>query len=184
MVKTQYLIYAGLGFIGAIIKDILDDGGISMPKFKDGKMVLGFIGSGLIGAVVACIADNDPLTAITSGFMSMSLITNIMHGKKDQVILIGETTEEMVRRIAKDNCVDPELAVKVAKCESGLNPKAINTNTDGSRDRGLFQINEKYHPEVTDTQAFDVAFSTKFFCDAQKAGFISWWNASKKCWGG
>lgn len=37
---------------------------------------------------------------------------------------------------------DPETAVAVAKCESGLNPKAYNgKNRDGSSDGGVFQVN-------------------------------------------
>jgi len=36
----------------------------------------------------------------------------------------------------------------------GLRPDAVNVNRDGSRDRGIFQINDKYHP-LTDEQAFD-----------------------------
>ncbi len=36
-------------------------------------------------------------------------------------------------------------AIKIAKCESGLNPKAIGTNVDFSQDFGLFQLNSHYH---------------------------------------
>lgn len=92
------------------------------------------------------------------------------------------TTEETIRKIAKEEGVDPELAVKVARCESSLNPTALNMNATGSRDRGIFQINDKWHPEVTDDEAFNVEFSTKFFCTAMKGGNLSWWNASRTCW--
>ena len=36
------------------------------------------------------------------------------------------------------------IALAVAKAESGLNPKAINRNGDGSKDVGIFQINDKH----------------------------------------
>lgn len=37
---------------------------------------------------------------------------------------------------------DPDTAVRIAKCESSMNPKAINRkNKNGSVDYGLFQIN-------------------------------------------
>lgn len=97
-------------------------------------------------------------------------------------VLIDETPEQTIRRIAKDEMVDADLCVKVAKCESGLNPVAINANKDGSYDHGIFQINDKYHPEVSMSQAFDVEFATRFFCRAFKQGNLSWWNASKSCW--
>lgn len=48
-------------------------------------------------------------------------------------------------------------ATAVALAESGGRVHAANTagNTPPSRDRGLWQINDHYHPEVTDEQAFN-----------------------------
>lgn len=48
-------------------------------------------------------------------------------------------------------------AVAIALAESGGNPSAVNTagNQPPSRDRGLWQINSFWHPEVTDAQAFN-----------------------------
>lgn len=48
-------------------------------------------------------------------------------------------------------------SIAVAAAESGGNPAAVGRNTDGSRDRGLWQINSKWHPEVTDAAAFNPA---------------------------
>ena len=93
-----------------------------------------------------------------------------------------ETVEQTIIRITKERGIDPALAVRVARCESGLNPAAININTDKSKDRGLFQWNDKWHPEITDEIAFDPECATRAFCDAVSSGNISWWNASKKCW--
>ena len=94
----------------------------------------------------------------------------------------SETVEQTIRRIAKDEGIDPDLAVRVAKCESGLNPGAKHVNPAGSVDRGLFQINSRWHKEVSDETAFDIERSTRFFCKSFKEGHLSWWNASKKCW--
>lgn len=48
-------------------------------------------------------------------------------------------------------------------CESGGNTNATNTtgNTPPSRDRGLCQINSFWHPEVSDSCAYDSVCSTK-----------------------
>lgn len=48
-------------------------------------------------------------------------------------------------------------AIAVALEESGGNPDAVNVNKDKyrSRDRGLWQINDHWHPEVSDAIAFD-----------------------------
>ena len=48
-------------------------------------------------------------------------------------------------------------AIAVALAESNGWTQAVLTNSDAycSRDRGLWQINDHWHPEVTDAQAFD-----------------------------
>ncbi len=40
--------------------------------------------------------------------------------------------------------ISPILLQAIAKVESGLNPKAVNINTNGSRDLGLMQINSSW----------------------------------------
>ena len=45
-------------------------------------------------------------------------------------------------------------AVAVALAESGGRADAVNINSDGSRDRGLWQINDSAHPDIPDGQAF------------------------------
>jgi murein DD-endopeptidase MepM/ murein hydrolase activator NlpD len=62
---------------------------------------------------------------------------------------------------------DPETAAAVAMAESGGRPDAVGVNDDGSRDRGLWQINDRWHPEASDACAFDAA------CNAQAAYTIS-----------
>lgn len=47
------------------------------------------------------------------------------------------------------------IAVAVAMAESGGNAQASHTNTDGSTDRGLWQINNHAHPDVSDACAYD-----------------------------
>lgn len=53
-------------------------------------------------------------------------------------------------------------AVCVVLAESSGYTQATNVNTDGSIDRGLWQINSKAHPQVTEAQAFDPVFSTAY----------------------
>lgn len=87
-----------------------------------------------------------------------------------------------IREIAKEYGVDPELAVKVADCESGLNPRATNINKNGSVDRGLYQWNDRWHPEIADECAYNRYCSTRAFCRAVKNGHLDWWSATKRCW--
>jgi len=67
-------------------------------------------------------------------------------------------------------------AVAVALAESRCNPDATGTNTDGSRDRGLWQINSRWHPEVSDACAYDAQ------CNANEAYRISSQGTSWTPW--
>ncbi|MCW7991202.1 hypothetical protein XF35_39850, partial [Streptomyces platensis subsp. clarensis] len=64
---------------------------------------------------------------------------------------------------------DLVTAVAVALAESSCDPSATNTtnNTPPSRDRGLWQINDYWHPEVADACAYDAQ------CNANAAYTIS-----------
>ncbi|WP_124303074.1 transglycosylase SLT domain-containing protein [Pseudomonas chlororaphis] len=44
--------------------------------------------------------------------------------------------------------IEPELLYAIAQVESGLNPGALNHNTDGSQDVGLMQINSIHLPRL------------------------------------
>jgi LysM repeat protein len=90
--------------------------------------------------------------------------------------------EKIIREIAERKGVLPDLAVKVARCESGLNQFAVNVNKNGTKDRGVFQWNDYWHPSINDEMAFNVHKATELFCDAVLAGRLSWWSASEKCW--
>ena len=51
---------------------------------------------------------------------------------------------------------DPDRAVKIAKCESGLNPKAVSPTND----HGLMQINKSVHK--VDGDIYDVDTNLQF----------------------
>lgn len=54
-----------------------------------------------------------------------------------------------------------DTAVAIAMAESGGNAQAVNVNTNGSRDRGLWQINNQAWPNVSDACAFDPLCAAK-----------------------
>jgi soluble lytic murein transglycosylase-like protein len=60
--------------------------------------------------------------------------------------------------------VNPHLLYAIAKTESGLNPKAVNRNKNGSYDVGLMQINSRWLPTlrkygVDEAQLYDPCIS-------------------------
>jgi hypothetical protein len=74
-----------------------------------------------------------------------------------------------LRRLTRDlGFRKPRVAAAIAMAESSGDPLAVGINRKPrSRDRGLFQINSRWHPEVSDRCAFDVR------CNAEEAYRIS-----------
>lgn len=102
---------------------------------------------------------------------------------KEKIAQLTREVEElkligMIKDIAREYGVDPDKAVELARRESSLNPKAVNVNKDKSRDRGLYQINSRWHA-VSDEQAFDPLFAIHFAMKAISEGKARWWVAGK-----
>jgi len=171
-----------VGSLGALIRDITDDDGLQLPRITEGKFYLGFIGGAIVGGVAGLLSGDSFLGALTAGFAGYAVILSALGGCGTPTPKKEETAQETIERIAKKNKIDVKLALAVAEAESSFNSKAEHKNADGSADRGLYQINSKYHPEVTEEQAYDPEFATEFFCKAVKEGNLSWWNASKAKW--
>lgn len=68
------------------------------------------------------------------------------------------------------------VAIAVAMAESSCDPRAVNVNSSGSRDRGLWQLNSHYHSEVSDACAFQIQ------CNANAAWNVSDHGADWKPW--
>jgi peptidoglycan hydrolase-like protein with peptidoglycan-binding domain len=70
------------------------------------------------------------------------------------------------------------LAIAVALAESAGRTNAVNTtgNHPPSRDRGLWQINSYWHPEVSDAQAFDpqACAAAAYRISGHGASWVQW----------
>lgn len=75
----------------------------------------------------------------------------------------------LLHYVGFNNQQAPRMAA-IVMAESGGDPNAQHTNQDGSVDRGLFQINDRAHPGVSDACAYDPV------CAAQQSQAI--WKGS------
>lgn len=110
--------------------------------------------------------------------MKNKLVSDGIAGPKTLITLL-------ISSVAKSEGVEPEIAIAVAKAESGLDPNLFNYNTDKikSIDKGLFQWNDKHHPEITEAMALNPVVATKLFCKAVKAGNLHlFWKYSEPNW--
>jgi len=72
--------------------------------------------------------------------------------------------------------VHPALLYAIAKVESGLNPRAINSNRDGSQDIGMMQINSRWLPRLK--KEFGIERNDLFdpCVSLDVAGWVLWHN--------
>jgi hypothetical protein len=71
-----------------------------------------------------------------------------------------------------------DYLLRLADCESKFNPNAINNknnNPSFSVDRGVFQINNYWHPDVSDECAFDVDCATRWTIQKINSGQQGLW---------
>lgn len=76
-----------------------------------------------------------------------------------------------------------DLLNDICRCESQFNIHAYLVNNPHSIDRGLFQWNNLYHPDITDAIAYDPEKATRLACKAILAKKAhNYWSASQFCW--
>ncbi|MCD6370525.1 MAG: hypothetical protein J7L63_03410, partial [Thermoplasmata archaeon] len=78
-----------------------------------------------------------------------------------------ETTEETIKRVAKEQGLNPTLTLMIADMESGLDPYFISQNKK-SIDRGVFAFNSRAYKSVSNECAFNPECATKKFAEEVK----------------
>ncbi len=81
----------------------------------------------------------------------------------------GNIEKKILDKFGKDG----EVALAVAKAESHLNPTAINVNRNGTKDAGIFQINDCHGFSVEERFNADKNIEIAFAL-YQKSGFQPW----------
>jgi hypothetical protein len=73
--------------------------------------------------------------------------------------------------------VDPQIAIGVAKRESGFNNQA---DGDSNKSHGLWQIYLPAHPEITKEMAHNIVFSTQWSMNEMKKNGCHIWSVCEK----
>lgn len=67
------------------------------------------------------------------------------------------------------------MMIRIAKAESGLRPDAINKNSNGTFDLGVFQINDVHSKRISRTDRMDFVKNIRFAWQLQtEQGFNPW----------
>ena len=72
------------GGLGALVKDVVKDNRLILPKYEDGSILLGFIGGVIIGAAVGYLVDQSPATAFFSGYAGYQILESLVPKKKTE----------------------------------------------------------------------------------------------------
>lgn len=92
-----------------------------------------------------------------------------------------EYSQDIIKRVAKQEKASPDLLLAIAKHESGFDYWAVNThNGDGSMDFGLFQYNNFYFQDVIDKCYGDPECETRWAIKKIRAGGLGIWQWTKK----
>jgi len=79
----ELILYALAGAIGALVKDIIENNKIQLPKKTNSEILLGTVGGMLIGAFVGYVIDKSILSAALSGFVGISAIEKLLPRKSE-----------------------------------------------------------------------------------------------------
>lgn len=93
---TDIILFLLVGSAGALVKDIVVDGALVLPRITNGKLVLGFIGSTIVGAVVGLVVDHNLVMAFFSGYAGFSAISSLVPN------IIGAETKKEIEKEKKE----------------------------------------------------------------------------------
>lgn len=72
--------------------------------------------------------------------------------------------------------INPELATCIVEHESQFRPQVDGPDTGSTTSRGLWQINDYWHPDISDEFAHDAELSTEWSLEQIKNGNVGWWG--------
>ena len=91
-----------------------------------------------------------------------------------------ETRDEVKALIRKIWRKDAETGLAIARCESGYRPNALNHNTNGTIDEGVFQANSVHGMPDMQNPTANILYAYNLYRDQGTAP----WYSSKHCWEG
>ena len=80
----ELFLLAVAGGLGALIKDVVKDNKLMMPKYEDGTVTLGFIGGVVIGMAVGYLVDQNPTTAFFGGYAGTQMLESLIQKNKKE----------------------------------------------------------------------------------------------------
>jgi soluble lytic murein transglycosylase-like protein len=116
------------------------------------------------------------VSALIASFSPTTLGVISMSPPKPEPVNI----QHIITLKAEEYGLDSQIVGKIISCESGGNQRAINTNKNGSVDKGLLQINSVH--DIGDLDLFDPVDNLDFGLKLMQKQGTRPWDSSRKCW--
>lgn len=147
----------------------------TLPAYQYSALVV--LLSTVILALIAGLYEAKHPTVLISPLSAKEYVT-VEKVIEKKVFVEPESIEDKIRHAFPEN---PDLAVRVAKCESGLNPKAVNKTSSA---RGLFQVMQSWH-KIDQKWLFDPTINilvARRLYNESGGSFLPHWSSSSSCW--
>jgi len=72
------------GGLGALIKDVVKDNKLVLPRYENGAVVLGCFGGIVIGMAVGYLVDQSPTTAFFGGYAGTQMLESLISKKGEE----------------------------------------------------------------------------------------------------
>ena len=142
------------------------------------------IGCAVLGLIAACILYNSlfphKLVIINHKPSSEATVVKVQADQTpfcyDPITCIRDVGQEL-------NVPNQDIMtmIRIAKAESRMNPLDMGVNTNGTVDRGLFQINS-CHKDLNNADAFDFQKNIRYAYGLFLKEGTTPWNSSKSKW--
>ncbi len=132
----------------------------------------------LLAAYVLAILWTTVAYALTDRAADLPKLSAQTISKEVATQLKRVNVQSYVHSAAKDAGVNPTVAEWIVAHESSHRPGVTG---DGGASRGLWQINKDWHPEVSDSCAYDVKCSTDWSLGRIRSGYSYEWSTWKYC---
>lgn len=93
-------------------------------------------------------------------------------------ISMSQIANAWISAHSKDNC-QTAVAVAMAESSGDCSNRHVNSDSYHSTDRGLWQINDHWHPECSDSCAYDCNCNAKCAVNVWQSSGWSAWNTYK-----
>ena len=137
--------------------------------------MIAVISTSICGGLLAGVITVNILNRLTNGQKNTDKKLAAVDNKKSKTPLktpknrgILRSKNQIIADYIRTKNWDYSVAIRVAKSENAWNwtksfdCNRVHVNADGSRDRGLFQINDRAHPDLSDDDAFDCFKNTDY----------------------